>query len=238
MTDAITASLSRQSGLLSELQVIANNIANASTTGFKKEAAVFAEYVEGRGQEPSVSFGALRAHFPVMDQGAMVATGGVLDVAIEGEGWFGVRVGGEVLLTRAGQFQLDGNGIVVNQDGYPVLDEAGGEIQVPEGAPEITVGGDGTVTANGFGVAQIGVLIVEAQDLTRVGGDLWRNSGPTRFAEDPRVRQGFLEGSNVSAVEEMARLIETQRLFEAGVSLAENEHERIQAMIEALGVRS
>ncbi|MEO1657068.1 MAG: flagellar basal-body rod protein FlgF [Pseudomonadota bacterium] len=237
MSDAITVSLSRQTGLLRELSVIANNMANANTEGYRAEAALFSEFVSTRADEPSVSMGALRAHFPVLDQGALIETGALFDLAIDGEGWFAVNRGGEVLLTRAGRFQLDADAQLVTPDGDPVLDEAGSAVQLPPNAINIAVGSDGTITADGLGVAQIGVLMAEPEGLSRVSDNLWRNNGPITFADTARIRQGFLEGSNVSPVEEMARLIEVQRMYEAGANLGENEHDRILSLIEALGAR-
>ncbi|MEO1042573.1 MAG: flagellar basal-body rod protein FlgF [Pseudomonadota bacterium] len=237
MSDAITVSLSRQTGLLNELSVIANNMANANTEGYRAEAALFSEFVSTRVDDPSVSMGALRAHFPVLDQGALIETGGRFDLAIDGEGWFAVNRGGEVLLTRAGRFQTDADGQLITPDGDPVLDEVGGAIQIPPNAVDMAVGSDGTITADGLAVAQVGVLLADPEGLSRVSDNLWRNNGPTRFAEDTRIRQGFLEGSNVSPVEEMARLIEVQRMYEAGANLGETEHERILSLIEALGTR-
>lgn len=237
MTDAITANLARQSGLLRELSIIANNIANASTDGFKREAAVFAEYIRTRPDSPSLSLGSLRGHYTDLEQGTMKKTGGMLDFAIEGEGWFAVLRGEEVLLTRAGSFQRDAEGRLVTPEGFPVLDDGGSPIVVPEAAANLSVSPDGTVTVGGFGVAQMGVLEAEPRDLSRAGDNLWRATGPLRFVEEPRIRQGFIESSNVSPVEEMARLIEAQRLFEAGAALQTDEHERLRALIEALGPR-
>ncbi|GGY43935.1 flagellar basal-body rod protein FlgF [Parvularcula lutaonensis] len=235
MTDAISVSLTRQSGLLQELSVIANNIANASTDGFRREAAVFAEFVRELPEQASASMGSLRGHYTDLSTGTMRKTGGALDLAIEGAGWFGVGRDGDVLLTRAGHFMLDNEGNLVTPMGDPVLDEGGAPVTLPPNTSEISVGPDGTITADGFGVAQIGVLSAEAEDLVRAGDNLWRTTGALRFEDTPRVRQGFLESSNVSPVEEMARLIETQRLYEAGAALQTDEHERIQALIEALG---
>lgn len=234
MTDAITASLARQTGLQRELAIIANNIANASTEGFKREAAVFAEYISVRDDSPSMSLGALRAHFTDVSPGTMRQTDGPLDLAIEGEGWFGVERGDEVLLTRAGSFVRNADGRLATTEGYPVVDEGGGRIDIPPETAQLTVSADGTVTADGFGIARIGILTTPPDRMERVGDNLWRATGPVGYAEDARVRQGYLEASNVSPVEEMARLIEAQRMFEAGSSLQTEEHDRIQSMIEAL----
>lgn len=237
MSDTITVSLSRQSGLLRELALIANNIANASTDGYKRDAAIFAEYISTRSESPSVSLGALRGHYVDTAQGSLKRTGGTFDLAIDGEGWFAVGRGDEVLLTRAGRFGLDAEGQVVTADGLPVLDDGGAPIVVPETAGDIVVAPDGTVTADGFGISQIGVLKADPDRMSRVGSNFWRAEGPIRFEENPVIRQGFLESSNVAAVEEMARLIEVQRLYEAGAALQTDDHERISRMIESLGRR-
>ncbi len=234
MTDAITASLSRQSGLLRELSVIANNVANASTDGFRREAAIFAEYVSGRSGDASLSMGALRAHAPDLSQGSFERTGGTLDFAIEGPGWFGIERGGEMFLTRSGHFQTDAEGQIVTADGEILLDDGGGAIFLPQGAINIEVSRDGTLTADGFGVAQLGVFRADPLDLQRAGGNLWRNDGAMEVDENPSIRQGFLEASNVSPVVEMARLIEAQRAYEAGAALQTNEDERVRSLIEAL----
>ncbi|NNU15383.1 flagellar hook-basal body complex protein [Parvularcula sp. ZS-1/3] len=235
MSDAIVASIARQSGLLRELSVVANNIANASTTGFKRDAAVFAEFVSRRAGEPSMSIGSLRGHVLDAAQGGMTRTDGKLDLAIEGDGYFAIGQGDEVLLSRAGKFTLDAQRVLVQADGFPVLDEAGGEITVPEEASVIAISQRGVMSADGFEIATIGILQAEPGSLSRLGGSLYRATGAVRFVDEPSVRQGFLEGSNVSPVIEMARLIEAQRLYEAGAALQTDEHERITQMIEALG---
>ena len=90
MSDAITASLSRQTGLLKELSVLAGNIANAGTAGFKREASVFTEYVNADLAPGGVAMGALRGRYAVMEEGALVETGGTYDLALTGEGFFGI----------------------------------------------------------------------------------------------------------------------------------------------------
>ncbi|NRA31021.1 MAG: flagellar basal-body rod protein FlgF [Parvularculaceae bacterium] len=237
MSDAITVSLSRQSGLLRELAVVANNIANVSTDGFKREAAVFAEFVSSRASQPSVSLGSLRGHFPDLTQGSLKQTGATYDLAIDGEGWFAVARRGELLLTRGGSFTLDAEGQMVTPDGYPVVDDGGSPIVIPESARNVVISTDGTVTADEVEMAQVGVLTTDAESLSRVGENLWRTNGAIRFADFPVIRQGFVEASNVRAVEEIARLIEVQRMYEAGAALQTDDHERISSMIEALGGR-
>jgi flagellar basal-body rod protein FlgF len=235
MPEAVTATLSRQSGLLKELSVLANNIANAGTTGFKREAAIFAEYVRGSADAESVSIGRLRAHFTDHSAGGFELTGRETDFAITGDGWFAVERGGEMFLTRNGAFRWDEEGALVTIEGDAVLDDGGKPIERPPFGGDVVMTDDGVLTADGQAFASLGVMSAQAQNLTRVGSGLWQNGGPLRVVEQPTIRQGVLEQSNVQPVQEMARLIETQRLYEAGASIQTNEDERIRGLIEAIG---
>ena len=105
MTDGIYPTIGRQVGLLREMDVIAQNIANAATTGYRAEGLVFSEHVSaGTGDAPSISFATAGGRHVRQAQGALERTGGTLDLAIEGEGWFLVDVNGTPHLTRAGSF--------------------------------------------------------------------------------------------------------------------------------------
>ena len=235
--DAITPALSRQSGLLKELVVVAGNVANASTEGYRREASVFTEYVSRAAAPGGVSMGALRGRFADTAAGALRETGGDLDLAITGQGFFAVERGDEVLLTRAGRFQMDAEGTLVTPDGHAVLGEAGGRIEVPPETARIDIAPDGTVSLDGLATARIGVFEPLPGRTERVGDTMWRAEGGFAFVDDPALRQGFLEGSNVNTVLEIARLTEVQRAFEAGENLLNAEHERLTRMIRALGDR-
>ncbi|MEE4211160.1 MAG: flagellar hook-basal body complex protein [Parvularcula sp.] len=235
MTEAVTATLSRQSGLMKELSVLANNIANAGTAGFKREAAIFAEYVKGHAEAPSTSIGRLRAHYTDHTPGAFDQTGRETDFAILGKGFFAVEREEEMYLTRAGGFRWDDEGSLVTPDGDAVLDEGGKAIQRPQGGGPVVMSDDGVLSVDGQPFASLGVMDADENQLTRLGGGLWTNTGPLRVVEQPTLRQGVLEGSNVAPVREMARLIETQRLYEAGATIQNNEDERIRGLIDAIG---
>ena len=233
MSDAITAGLSRQTGLLKELRILASNVANASTEGYKREASVFTEYVSRR-DEDSLSLGALRGRYAVMEDGAMRKTGGTYDLALSGPGFFAVQRGTDVLLTRAGRFQTNAEGLLVTPRGHPVLDEGGGMIEVPPESREVVISPDGTVSIDGLATARLGVFDAPAGSLKRAGDTLWRPTEAYTFVDDPVVHQGFLEQSNVNPVMEIARLTEAQRLFEAGTDLANAEHRRLESLIRTL----
>jgi flagellar basal-body rod protein FlgF len=231
--------LTRASGLLKEIQSVANNIANISTTGFRREGVVFAEMVEALPAEGgSVAMTAARGRYTEEAQGALVETGGALDLAIEGEGYFTVLTAAGERLTRAGAFARNADGEIVTPEGHPLLDEGGGAIAIPFEAEEIGVASDGTLSVNGEPVAKIGLVTVEGQTgLFREGGVLFRAEGGVVPLEEGRVVQGFLEQSNVNAVEEMARLILVQRAYEHGQKLMDQEDERIRLVVRTLAAR-
>ena len=126
--------LSRQSGLLSQMDAIANNIANATTTGFRREGTVFSEYVARTGDGPSLSMGYGNTRVVDLQQAGISATGGSLDFAIEGEGFFLIQTPQGQMLTRAGSFTPGADGILQTADGFPVLDGSGSSIFIPPDA--------------------------------------------------------------------------------------------------------
>ncbi len=229
--------LTRQSGLAKELQSVANNIANLSTTGYRREGVIFAEVVKALPVEGgAVAMTEARARYFDELQGSLQETGGTLDLAIEGAGYFQVMTPAGERLTRAGAFTRNADGIVVNMDGHPLLDEGGGEIQIPFEARSVSVSADGTMSVDGQPVARVGLFDVEDKTkLFREAGVLFRADVPPQPVEDGRVVQGFLEQSNVNPVGELARMIEVQRAYEYGAKLLDQEDERIRKVVSTLG---
>lgn len=253
MDNSVYINLSRQSGLLKEMSVIANNIANVSTTGFRRQGAVFSEYVIQAGantnantgtpyqsNHSSISMGRLGAHFDDFSNGGMSQTGGIFDLAIDGEGFFRIGTPAGERLTRAGRFMTDQDGGLITVDGYSVLDEAGSSIQIPPDAGLVAIGGDGSISADGQPLGKVGIVTAPAQSLMRTGDNLWqvRGDGPIEPLEDPKILQGFLESSNVNPIIEIARMIEVQRAYEAGQKLLEIEDERIGKTVRTIGQSS
>jgi flagellar basal-body rod protein FlgF len=229
--------LTRASGLAKELQSVANNIANLSTTGYRREGVLFAEVVKALPVEGGgVAMTAARARYTDELQGALTETGATLDLAIEGEGYFTVMTPDGLRLTRAGAFTRNAEGTVVNMDGHPLLDEGGGEIAVPFEARSIAVSADGTVSVDGAPVGRIGLVGVEDRTkLFREAGVLFRADAEPVPVEDGNVVQGFLEQSNVNPVAEMARMVEVQRAYEYGQKLMDQEDDRIRLVVRVLG---
>lgn len=124
-------------------------------------------------------------------------------------------------------------GDMVTNDGFRVLDTGGAPIFVPPDATDLSVSADGTVSADGRPLSQLGLVRpIDQIDLTREDGVMFRTEGETEPVLDGRVLQGFLEGANVDPVSQIARMIEVQRAYETGQSFLDAENERIRAALK------
>ncbi len=227
--------LTRQSGLSREMQVIANNIANASTTGFRREGVIFSEYIARLEGEPSLSMASGNARNVDLAQAGLSQTGGTFDLGLQGEGFFLIATPEGERLTRAGAFTPSGEGVLVTSDGHALLDAGGAPVPVPFGAREISVATDGTLSADGQPVAQIGVWRpVDPLSLRHQTGTLFA-AEDVEPVEDTVIRQGFLEESNVQPVSEIARMITVQRAYELGQKFLDAEDQRQRNVIQTLG---
>ena len=226
--------LTRQNGLLREMQVIANNIANASTTGYRQEGVIFSEYVVRTDEGPSVSMARAAAHNISAAQGALAETGGVLDFAIEGEGFFMIETPAGQRLTRAGNFTTSAQGDLVTMDGYPVLDAGGAPLFIPPDASDIGLSRDGTISAGDQLLGQLGLVRPsDPIDLIREGGTMFRVEGEIEPVEDGRILHRFLENANVETVLQVARMVEVQRAYEMGQSFLDAEDNRMREALRA-----
>jgi flagellar basal-body rod protein FlgG len=238
-----------------KMQVIANNLANVNTTGFKKDRADFetlayqqlvAAGATSDGQNKfatGLSLGtgvALTGTSRIDTQGTLTASGNALDLAIEGAGYFQVaRADGSTAYTRAGNFSRTAEGTIVTAEGLPLQPQ----IQIPEGATSITIGNDGTVSATLQGQSaptEMGKIetatFMNPAGLQAIGGNLLLETAASGAAQvgapglDGRgmMRQGSLEGSNVNVVEELVDMIETQRAYEVNSKMIKATDEMLQ----------
>ena len=237
MDSANYVALTRQSGLLKELQITANNIANTSTSGYRAEGVVFAEMIEAtKSEDGSVSMTDARVRFTSELPGTVTSTGGTFDVAIQGSGFFQVETPNGIRLTRNGAFTPDANNELVTMDGYPVLDSGGGPIFIPPDSSSISISSDGTISNTEGPISQIGVVAPDdSSELVREDGVFFESPNGAEQVENPFVLQGHIEGSNVDPVIEVARLIEVQRAYESTQRFLDKEDERIRGVIRALG---
>tara|TARA_R110002094_G_scaffold16487_19_gene28069 strand:- start:25 stop:735 length:711 start_codon:yes stop_codon:yes gene_type:complete len=226
--------LSRQSGLAREMQIVANNIANAATTGFRAEGLIFSEYVQSVDAGVSLSIGQGNIGNTSFEQGPLTQTNGTFDLAIEGDGFFLVETPAGERLTRAGAFSPSGEGDLMTYDGYRVLDAGGTPVFVPPGET-IAVASDGTLSANGAPIGQVGIVRpLDASAMVREDGVMFRADAGFEPSESARVLQGFVENSNVSAIGQLARMIEVQRAYELGQSFLESEDERVRTAMKSI----
>lgn len=229
--------LARQSGLKREMQVVAHNIANLSTTGFRREGVIFAEHVKALGRdEADLSMAHAHARSIDMTEGDLVRTGGSFDFAIRGAGFFTLDTPAGERLTRAGSFTPNEAGELVSPDGHRLLDAGGAPVFVPAQAGQIALSDDGTLSADGQPIARLGVVVPLAPEtLRREGSALFATAEGVEPAPDARLMQGFLESSNVSPVLEIARMIEVQRAYELGQGFLEREDDRMRTVLQTLG---
>ncbi len=232
--------------------VIANNIANAETTGFKRDIALFKERLteaqERRGgpgtlwTNPGLENlgGGLLARPTTVDtrQGELEHTGNPLDVAIEGTGFFAVRdAGGGNFLTRNGQFATNNAGhlILSNADGHRVLDDRGKPIVIPPGRP-IRVNKDGTITAGEKPIARLGVYDVQdPAQLHKQGETLLTYDGQPLQAAPGRLRAEYAERSNVDPTTELAELMDAQRQLEANANMIRYQDQTLGRLVNEVG---
>jgi len=206
---------------LEALEVLGNNIANASTTGYKADREFYrlflTEFARADPETGEASWMPV-THASSTDfrQGAIESTKAPLDLALEGPGFFVVRAGAAEFYTRAGEFRTGADGELVTADGMQVLDDGGAPIVVPP-VGEIDVAENGLITVGGLSIARLGVVEVDQPaSLTKVGTNLYAAppETPPREAAATRVRQGALEGSNVNVAESAVRLMSATRSFE------------------------
>lgn len=227
--------LGRQSGLMREMQVVANNIANLSTAGFRREGVVFAEHIAALDAEPSLSMAHGNARVVDLSQAGLTPTGGTYDFAIQGEGFFLVETPEGNRVTRGGAFTPSAEGELVTAEGFRLLDAGGAPVVIPPDAVGLALAEDGTLSSAGLPVAQIGLWRpVDPLALRHHSGTLF-DPGEVEPAEGGKLMQGFLEESNVNPVSEVARMIQVQRAYEMGQKFLDAEDSRTRNVIQTLG---
>lgn len=215
MDNSIYITLSRQLALFRDMDITANNVANANTSGYSSEHLLFNSYLAkdiNKGQRNGMSFANDISSYHNFENGALQATGNKLDLAISGEGFFAVETPLGVRYTRAGNFQLDGAGTLVTAEGNPVLNDSGTYITFPPEAKNIVIGEAGNVVVDGSEVAKLGVYkFGNPQLLERTSGAMFKSSVAPQAIDGARVVQGVLESSNVKPVLELTHMMDVSR---------------------------
>ena len=242
MDNALYVGLSRQMVLKRQMDIVANNIANADTNGFKVESLMTKEVpgppaftLEGPRPVKFVGDDGVARDF---GQGSLRRTDAPFDVAVDGQGFFKVNTKAGDRFTRDGHFRLDDNGKLTTQAGDPVADDGGGEIVLDPLKGEVTVASDGTVSQGTDRVAKLGVYqFASLGALEKTGDNLYKNSSnqqPTPAAA-AKVRQGMLEGSNVNSILEITRMIEVSRAYEQTTQMMSSQADLSRNSVARLG---
>jgi flagellar basal-body rod protein FlgF len=218
------------------MDVIATNLANLETAGFKAENMIFTEHLEQTAEGEILSLVHDVGFVRDLSAGPMVGTQSPLDLAIHGQGYFAVETPDGERYTRHGVFQLDADGQIVTTEGNPVLNNGGAAISIPLDTASITITRDGTVSADAQEVGKIKLVTFEnPQALSKAGSGLYEAIDQTPTTDsDSEIMQGMVESSNVKGVVEMTRMVDTVRSYQAAAKLADTEHQRILDAIDAL----
>ncbi|HEX3886016.1 MAG TPA: flagellar basal-body rod protein FlgF [Phenylobacterium sp.] len=246
MDNALYVGLSNQMVLKRQMDIIANNIANADTNGFKFES-LMTKTVPGApaftaGGPRPVKFVGADGVARDFGQGTLRRTDGTFDVGIEGQGFFKVTTKAGDRFTRDGHFRTDDNGVVTTQAGDPVADDGGGQITIDPSKPgAISISADGIVSQGAERVGKIGVYKFDSLSaLEKTGDNQYQNASnqqpiPTT---DSKVRQGMLESSNVNPIVQITKMIEVNRAYEQVTQMMSSESDLSRNSVARLGKAS
>lgn len=235
MTTAAEISLSYQLVLRNQLDITANNIANTSTPGFQSSHPLFVEYLAKTEDGSTVAYVEDRGTLRNLNAGPLTKTGNVLDLGVQGRGYFTVETDEGIFYTRNGAFRLDSSGQFVTSSGAVLLGEGDTPIVIAPGEHEIRVSGDGTVSTENGDIGKIPLVTFDnEQDMESVGNSLLATEQAPIAAARAEISQGMLEGSNVAAVTEITRMIELLRSYQAANQMITTEEERQKQAIQML----
>lgn len=216
-----------------DMDLVAGNIANASTPAYKREQLYFTEFFQKLGTEEELSGPKMFRDF---SEGQMSSTSNTLDTAIRGDAFFTVETPTGVMYTRNGHFTMDADGNLTTSAGHNVLGDDGGAITFAPTDTDIVFEGAGKVLANGGEIATLGLVRFDNPSaLERAGDGLYiaRNQIPEP-ATDATVVQGVVEESNVKTVLEITKMMSVLRSFQSAQQMAKDENDRVRRMIQAL----
>ena len=233
--------LSRQMVLRDQMDVVANNLANANTAGFKAEMMLMSEVELPADPTTELSYVQDFATARDFSPGTLRPTGNDLDLAIQGDGFFAVQTPEGVRYTRLGRFQLDKDGTLVTSHGYPVL-ASGGSVTLDPDDGEVYVGEDGSISTdlakNGQLLQVVGKLdVVDFADraaLKPAPDNLFDAGGQVSTTATGKVAQRMLEDSNVRPIVEMTNLIQVTRNYQSMQRFLDNEDERHRRAINSI----
>ncbi len=241
MTTSTYVGLSGQIALERRLAVIANNVANAGTVGYRAEGVHFATIVS-RTVPFATAFASAGGVHADLSGGGLVRTGNPLDVAVQGEGFLSIQTPAGVAYTRDGRMQILPSGDVVSLNGHAILDASGSPLTLDPAAGPPEIARDGSISQRGRVSGAIGLFQIDlSKPYSRYENAAFITSEPAEAIVDfsgNGVAQGFIEESNVNPVAEMTHLISVSRAFEMVSSGLEQRDTALRDAIQALGGRA
>lgn len=245
MNNALYVGLSRQMTLKREMDVIANNIANSDTVGFKVENLMLREDVQQTSAKAGQQAGLNQKITFVHDagvsreytQGALKQTGGTFDLGLEGEGFFAVQTQDGTRYTRDGRFSMNAKGQLIDVAGNPVLNSSNSPIQIDPTKTQPSIAHDGSISQDGVIAGKIGMFkFADRAQLQKTGSGLFDTGGQTATADTTtKIQQGMIENSNVDAIQQMTRMISVSRAYEQVAGMMDQTGATSDESIQRLG---
>jgi flagellar basal-body rod protein FlgF len=241
MDNVSLLSLSYELAAHRSIDVIANNIANMSTPGYKRESVKFEEYLQQLRPTPdqkgsqSLSFVKDAGVTHDLSAGRMESTGSPFDLAIGGDGFFAIQTAAGERYTRNGHFTLNQDGIIVTEQGDQLLGD-GGPVTITADDGDITFGADGTITGKQGQLGKLRLVdFANPRALTKEGGSLYATTQAANPAANATIAQGMLESSNVQPIVEISRMVEVMRAYEATSTLEKGSSDMKRQAVQKLG---
>jgi flagellar basal-body rod protein FlgF len=230
---------SYQDGLARAMDVVANNIANSTTTGFKRQEIAFDSLISRPARDEEFIFAVDRGSYRDIQPGPLLMTGNTFDLAIQGAGYFQIQTKAGTRYTRAGSFQVNQDGEIVTAAGDKLLGDGDQPVAIPSDATDISISGDGMINALQAGArVELGrlkmVKFAREQALQFTGNSQYTSDETPEPDTSSRLVQGMLEQSNVQSVTEITHMINIMRNYQVAVHLLDLDNQRMSSAITRL----
>ena len=228
--------LSAQMALARKLETVANNIANADTTGFKAQSVLFKEELAQADRKDKMSLVLDYGEYKNYTNGPIAQTGGTLDVALEGTGFLAVKTADGEQYTRNGRMSINNNNQLVTSFGAALLDQGGQPITLPVNSKDITISQNGVISTAGGPLATLKIMRFDKpQTLEAQGNSLFKAAAGGGVADlETKVYQGAVEGSNVNSINETTQMIDISRRYQAMARMLQTDSDQQSETIRKL----
>lgn len=243
MENAILVAMSHQLANRRTMDVVANNLANMNTTGFKAENVIFEQIIQEVDADTQaareIAFVQDKSVFRNFTDGGLVQTGGVIDVALSGEGFFVVDTPQGQRYTRNGNLQMDAEGRLVTSEKHPILDVTGNPIVIGNDETDIKIAQDGSIETSIGPRASLNIVTFENMaGMMKIGSSMYETDQDPLPAENVTVHQGMIETSNVQPILEITRMIEVSRAYQSAAKVISDAEDLQSRAVEELAGNS